>query len=89
MEPKTNPAIQSTLRHMTRRNMLLAAGGVGAATVAIAATAGDGKTPTVAGPLDLSEATPLGDGYFMVDGWVLSDKDLPARAADKLIAVSK
>jgi len=63
-------------KHITRRNALITAGGVAAITVGASfLTRPDGAT-TIVGAVDVSHLKDLGDGYYLVDGWVLTKADL-------------
>lgn len=79
MEPKRalNTLNANVMRITASRRTLLIGGGVATAGVlAVAAGSPRRTVATPVGPLDPSDASPLGDGYFLVDGWVMSAADL-------------
>lgn len=61
---------------LSRRNALLAGGG--AAAIAGVALAMRPRTANIAflKGLDLSTARPLGEGFYEVEGWILTSDDL-------------
>lgn len=62
---------------LSRRKLLMGAGGVaGVSALAIAAVSGGGAVSTPVGAIDPKTAQPLGDGFYLADGWVLSAEDL-------------
>lgn len=64
---------------LSRRRALFAAGGVLAVAGAAAALArAPRRADGLPAGIDLSKARALGDGFFVVDGWVLTADDLLA-----------
>ncbi|MEO0399911.1 MAG: hypothetical protein AAF224_10885 [Pseudomonadota bacterium] len=60
----------------TRRAMLLGAAATGAAGIAVLTSSDQTSVSTVAGRLDPRQAQDLGDGFYLVDGWVMTAADL-------------
>lgn len=72
----------AALRRLSRRGALKAAGGAliiagGAAALARGPRRADGLPAAI----DLSTARALGDGFFLVDGWILTAEDMQALTA--------
>ncbi|OFX00716.1 MAG: hypothetical protein A3E78_11205 [Alphaproteobacteria bacterium RIFCSPHIGHO2_12_FULL_63_12] len=67
-----------TLLRLSRRSALLAGGGVAAAVAGVGAFALRRPTQDISflKDLDLSGAKPLGDGFYEVDGWVVTADDI-------------
>ncbi len=73
-----NDLFKSPIR-LSRRNALLAGGGLAAAAtaagLAVALTGRQRDISFLAG-VDLAGARALGDGFYEVDGWVLTAEDV-------------
>ncbi|MDZ7629169.1 MAG: hypothetical protein U5J99_12290 [Parvularculaceae bacterium] len=66
-------------RRFSRRRALIAAGGVTAlAGAAAALSRAPRRADGLPAGIDLAKARALGDGFFVVDGWVLTADDLQA-----------
>lgn len=61
---------------LSRRTALLAGGGVAAAAAAAVAIRPRKQDISFLDGVDLSAAKPLGDGFYEVDGWVLTADDV-------------
>ncbi len=74
----TNP----TPSRLSRRRALIAGGGALAVAGAAAALArAPRRADGLPASIDFARARPLGDGFFLVDGWVLTADDLDALRA--------
>ncbi len=61
---------------VTRRRAVLAGGGVAAIAIALATSrSGDSRLKALSG-VNLAAAKDLGDGFFEVDGWILTAEDI-------------
>ena len=69
---------KSTARfRVSRRTVLIAGGGVAAVAVGAAMTLrSQARDISFLKEVDLSGAKPLGDGFYEVDGWVLTADDI-------------
>lgn len=69
-------------RRLSRRVVLLGGGvAVAAAGAAAALVNGPRRADGLPAAIDLAGARALGDGFFIVDGWVLTADDLDALKA--------
>lgn len=63
--------------NLSRRKLLLGAGGVaGVSLAAITVASSGGAVSTPVGAIDPDSAEPIGDGYYLADGWILRADDL-------------
>lgn len=75
-------------QRFSRRRALIAAGGVVVAVGAAAALArGPRRADGLPSGVDLARARPLGDGFFVVDGWVLTAADINSLQSSALPAL--
>ena len=76
-------------KHLTRRNAMIAAGGVGAVAAGATMMSGGGGKSTLVGKIDPAKITALEDGFYLADGWVLSADDLKGVDLSKIKNVEK
>ncbi len=70
-------SIPSPVKPLSRRRALVVGAGALAAVGAAAALArSPRRADGLPAAIDLASARPLGDGFFLVDGWVLTAEDL-------------
>ncbi len=76
-------------KHLTRRNAIITAGGIGAvAATSILMSSGEGKS-TLVGKINPEKITALENGFYLADGWVLSADDLKGVDLSKINNVEK
>ncbi|HPE31744.1 MAG TPA: hypothetical protein PLV61_11185 [Parvularculaceae bacterium] len=64
---------------LSRRSLVMGAGAASAASIGVAMLfAPRRRTPSL-GEIDEAEIAPIGDGFYLAGGWVLSEDDLRAR----------
>ena len=62
---------------LSRRKILIGAGGLAGVSVAALSLANrGGAVSTPVGTIDPKNAQAIGDGFYLADGWVLSAEDL-------------
>ena len=68
--------------NLSRRKVLLGAGGVaGVSVAALTLASGSDGVSTPVGAIDPKGAEPIGDGFYIADGWILSADDLRLKSA--------